>query len=283
MTIKDMERLVGITKANIRFYEKEGLLSPARSENNYRDYTEEDRAALEKVKYLRQMGITVSDIRLFQQGKCSLEQLLTEREKQLEEEAEALERLRDVCVELKKKEWDFHTFDTGLFAMRMELLQRKGEEYMKKDRISGSMRTIMKMKQITWYLVLCGIVSLLFFPINAVLKIPVSSTVMAIWPVALTLTAIVFAILSAATAGYEGTEADKGKRGETLVKRTENKWLRYEQQILGFNKICLASLLIIPFNRMLGIQWPVWLTVIWCILVFGSSIAVAALKNLRAS
>lgn len=37
MTIKDMERQVGVTKANIRYYEKEGLLSPARGENNFRE------------------------------------------------------------------------------------------------------------------------------------------------------------------------------------------------------------------------------------------------------
>ena len=80
MKIKDMERQVGVTKANIRFYEKEGLLSPARGENNYREYTEEDREVLEKIKYLRMLGVTVSDIRQFQQGKRSLAQLLKERE-----------------------------------------------------------------------------------------------------------------------------------------------------------------------------------------------------------
>ena len=31
MRINEVERLVGITKRNIRFYEKEGLLSPGRS------------------------------------------------------------------------------------------------------------------------------------------------------------------------------------------------------------------------------------------------------------
>ena len=72
MKIKDMERQVGVTKANIRFYEKEGLLSPARGENNYREYTEEDREVLEKIRYLRMLGVTVSDIRQFQQGKRSL-------------------------------------------------------------------------------------------------------------------------------------------------------------------------------------------------------------------
>ncbi len=33
MTIKEIESLSGMTRANIRFYETEGLLSPARSAN----------------------------------------------------------------------------------------------------------------------------------------------------------------------------------------------------------------------------------------------------------
>lgn len=37
MTIKDIEIRSGMTRANIRFYEAEGLLSPARSANGYRD------------------------------------------------------------------------------------------------------------------------------------------------------------------------------------------------------------------------------------------------------
>ena len=114
MKIKDMERQVGVTKANIRFYEKEGLLSPARGENNYREYTEEDREVLEKIKYLRMLGVTVSDIRQFQQGKRSLAQLLKEREYQLKEEEAALNRMKLVCLELKKRDWDFQTLDTTI-------------------------------------------------------------------------------------------------------------------------------------------------------------------------
>ena len=41
MKINEVEQLVGITKRNIRFYEKEGLLSPSRnSDNGYREYGE---------------------------------------------------------------------------------------------------------------------------------------------------------------------------------------------------------------------------------------------------
>ena len=33
MKINEAEQLLGITKANIRFYEKEGLLTPSRNES----------------------------------------------------------------------------------------------------------------------------------------------------------------------------------------------------------------------------------------------------------
>ena len=43
MKINEVEERVGITKRNIRFYEKEGLLTPQRnSDNGYRDYGEEE-------------------------------------------------------------------------------------------------------------------------------------------------------------------------------------------------------------------------------------------------
>ena len=49
MTIKEMEARTGLTRANIRFYEAEGLITPERRPNGYRDYSEEDLAVLEPV------------------------------------------------------------------------------------------------------------------------------------------------------------------------------------------------------------------------------------------
>ena len=37
MTIKEIEDRSGMTRANVRFYESEGLLHPERKENGYRD------------------------------------------------------------------------------------------------------------------------------------------------------------------------------------------------------------------------------------------------------
>ena len=53
MTSKEMEARSGVPRANIRYYESEGLLTPARAGNGYRDYSEADLAVLEKIKLLR--------------------------------------------------------------------------------------------------------------------------------------------------------------------------------------------------------------------------------------
>ena len=42
MTIKEVEQNLNVPRATVRFYEKEGLLSPVRGENGYREYSEED-------------------------------------------------------------------------------------------------------------------------------------------------------------------------------------------------------------------------------------------------
>lgn len=42
MTTREPKKRPGMTWANIRFYEQEGLLTPARTSNGYRDYSEAD-------------------------------------------------------------------------------------------------------------------------------------------------------------------------------------------------------------------------------------------------
>ena len=55
MKIKFVEELVGITRKNIRFYEEQGLLSPQRADNGYREYEEEDVHRLMQIKLLRKL------------------------------------------------------------------------------------------------------------------------------------------------------------------------------------------------------------------------------------
>ena len=66
MKINQVEQLVGITKGNIRFYEKEGLLSlGVRASNGQRTYTDDDIATLSIIEYLKFCGLPLKEIRSF--------------------------------------------------------------------------------------------------------------------------------------------------------------------------------------------------------------------------
>ena len=51
MTIKEVEKELGLSRVTIHFYEKENLLNPQRSGNAYREYSEEDIAVLKKLLF----------------------------------------------------------------------------------------------------------------------------------------------------------------------------------------------------------------------------------------
>ena len=63
MTSKEMEARSGVPRANIRYYEAEGLLAPARSGNGYRDYSEEDLRTLENIISLRRLRVPFLSLR----------------------------------------------------------------------------------------------------------------------------------------------------------------------------------------------------------------------------
>ena len=72
MNIKEIEERSGLTRANIRYYEQEGLIAPVRRENKYRDYSEEDLETLLRIALLRSLGFSLEEIRRLQSGEAGL-------------------------------------------------------------------------------------------------------------------------------------------------------------------------------------------------------------------
>ena len=69
MKINQVAELVGITSKNIRFYEDQGLIRLGRdAQTGYRDYTLEDAEQLNRIKLLRQLGISCDNIRMLTGG-----------------------------------------------------------------------------------------------------------------------------------------------------------------------------------------------------------------------
>lgn len=63
MTIKDVEKLTGLTAKSIRYYESKNLITVARNEDNsYRSYTEEDVNRLRWIKMFRYLDYSIEEI-----------------------------------------------------------------------------------------------------------------------------------------------------------------------------------------------------------------------------
>lgn len=77
MRIKEVEQRTGLTAKAIRLYESKGLLTPAReTDNDYRDYTEEDVARLKTIAILRKLDLSVAEIKEWTDGQSGLSDLL---------------------------------------------------------------------------------------------------------------------------------------------------------------------------------------------------------------
>lgn len=63
MKRSEVEKITGLRRKAILYYEEKGLISPAIGENNYRDYSEEDLDRLIKISLYRRLGLNVSEIK----------------------------------------------------------------------------------------------------------------------------------------------------------------------------------------------------------------------------
>lgn len=63
MKITELADLVGTTPRMLRYYEAEGLLSPGRSSNGYRDYDDRDAQTARQIVALTDAGLTLSAVR----------------------------------------------------------------------------------------------------------------------------------------------------------------------------------------------------------------------------
>lgn len=111
MKIKEIENLLSVSRSNIRFYEKEGLLTPERKENNYRDYTEQDIAALKKILVLRKLGFTVEEISAMKRGELFLNDAAYQNISRLEEKIDSLQGALEMTKTISEENLSFDTLD----------------------------------------------------------------------------------------------------------------------------------------------------------------------------
>ena len=121
MNIKQASEQSGVSAPNIRFYEKEGLLTPARRQGNgYRDYTAGDVRTLKLIRMLRMLDVPLPAIRAVLQGEQSLQQALQNQQTVLEQQAAHLAAARSFCAELVRQRPQAETLDVDACLTRME-------------------------------------------------------------------------------------------------------------------------------------------------------------------
>ena len=131
MRINEVERLVGVTKKNIRFYEAEGLLTPRRSsENGYRDYAEADVEALRQIKLLRKLGVPIEEIRRLQSGRLTVADAMRRHQVAIDRDVENLTKARAVCGRLAEEGATLDELDAAAELDRLEKMEQEGTTFM---------------------------------------------------------------------------------------------------------------------------------------------------------
>ena len=129
MTSKEVEKRLNISKANIRFYEKEGLLEPKRNINGYRDYSEADIERLEKILLFRKCNISIENIRLIFNGSKTINEVFTEQISVIENEIKELEGAKIICNELAQEKSSVDHINTEKYIHMMHDEEEKGNKF----------------------------------------------------------------------------------------------------------------------------------------------------------
>lgn len=166
MTIKDVEQKTGLGRSNIRFYEKEKLIEPAKNSNNgYKDYSQEDVDEIKKIAYLRTLGISIEDIRSVMLEEITLYEVIKFQNVRLEEQITKLKNSKKLCVQMLQS-------DTLTFRdLNIEAYVINVNDYWEKNRKSLRFDTVGFLYKwgsvVTWgmLLLICIIVAILSYPI----------------------------------------------------------------------------------------------------------------------
>lgn len=128
LNIKSVEEQTGITKQNIRYYEKKGLLSVKRNaENDYREYDAEDIRTLKVVKLLRKLDMPIEEIRKVLGEEISLSDAVAAQKEQLKKEQKKLQDAIFFCDKVEPNTLASLDIDTYLADMEKE--ERNGSVF----------------------------------------------------------------------------------------------------------------------------------------------------------
>ena len=127
MNIKQAAEQSGVSSPNIRFYEKEGLMTPARNRGNaYRDYTAGDIRTLKLIRMLRMLDMPLPVIQRVLNGEQPLTEALRAQQTVLEQQVAQLAGSIRFCAELTQQAPQVDQLDVDECLKRMQDPQEPG-------------------------------------------------------------------------------------------------------------------------------------------------------------
>lgn len=127
MLINEVESKVGLSKKSIRYYEEFNLLTPRRNQDNkYRVYTNEDIEKLKKIKFLRELDISIRDLKLLNEDKLSLEDCLKNKLSSINNQITKYKEVCEMCNEIISKKESFDSLEITNYFQKMNTLNKEG-------------------------------------------------------------------------------------------------------------------------------------------------------------
>lgn len=127
MLINEVQYKVGLTKKSIRYYEAEGLLSPKRNSNNdYREYDDNDLKDLKLIKFLRNLNVSVQDIKRLKNKELTLKDCMKERIHTIENAEKEFGKIKNMCYEIYDNDLDFENIEIAKYSEAMNVLNKRG-------------------------------------------------------------------------------------------------------------------------------------------------------------
>ncbi len=190
MTIKDAEKLTGLTAKSIRLYESKGLITVERNqENDYRNYSEENISQLKRIKVYRYFDFSIEEIKeLLNDTPKTIADKIQQKLEKYEDETEDISSKRDLLnglsKDLSKDKLDFEDY-----ADTIEFLE--GEEISEFRKVINELSVPSLTQTIISTLAFCGPIGWLFINIatgmnksltlNAILALVSTVVVTLIW------------------------------------------------------------------------------------------------------
>lgn len=127
MFITEVEHIVGLSKKSIRYYEENGLLSPMRNkDNDYRIYTDSDIRKLKVIKFLRELNVSIKELRDLNEGKISLSDCMRVRIEKIELEENNYKKIKDICVEIINSNNSYNDIEIDRYYKDINILNKEG-------------------------------------------------------------------------------------------------------------------------------------------------------------